>query len=569
MVHPQPTKPGAIGAPEADDEAVVDSLMRRCRRAWARRERWVGVWRECLAFTMPYRDSAVDAGLPGGRKGGGLFDGTAPDAVDQVAASLLAQLTPPWSRWFDLTAGPDLSPADQARLGPVLARAGAVLRGHFEAAAFAVEIHQAYLDLVTLGTACLLFEEAAPGEPSAFRFTAVPMADVALDEGPGGHLDTVFRRVRLSLPAFRARFPGAALPPDLETRAAREPDLELSVLECVVPDGRGYAYTALLLGAGDPVATVLDGPPVPAGMVPVLARGRFGVSPFICFRWGKAPGEVYGRSPVMKALPDIKTANKVVELVLKNASIAVTGIWQADDDGVLNPATVRLVPGAIIPKAVGSSGLTPLRAAGDFDVSQLVLDGLRQRIRHALLADRLGQPDSPGMTATEVVHRAAEMARVLGASYGRLQSELLAPLVRRGLVILHRRGEVPPIHLDGRLVDLRHASPLAQQQRMSDAHATLTWINAIQGLGPAGAAVLDGEGAARWLATTLGVPDEAVRRPGARTVPVSRPPPVTTRPPIPPRAAGGAGGAGAAPALSALARGVSSTMTGGVGHGRR
>jgi len=28
----------------------------------------------------------------------------------------------------------------------------------------------------------------------------------------------------------------------------------------------------------------------------------------------------------MKALPDIKTANKVVELILKNASIAVTGI---------------------------------------------------------------------------------------------------------------------------------------------------------------------------------------------------------------------------------------------------
>ena len=39
-------------------------------------------------------------------------------------------------------------------------------------------------------------------------------------------------------------------------------------------------------------------------------------------RWLKAPGETYGRGPVAKALPDIRTANKVVELVLKNASIA-------------------------------------------------------------------------------------------------------------------------------------------------------------------------------------------------------------------------------------------------------
>ena len=50
----------------------------------------------------------------------------------------------------------------------------------------------------------------------------------------------------------------------------------------------------------------------------------------------------------MKCLPDIKTANKVVELILKNASIAVTGIWQADDDGVLNPANIELKPGATV-----------------------------------------------------------------------------------------------------------------------------------------------------------------------------------------------------------------------------
>ena len=164
------------------------------------------------------------------------------------------------------------------------------------------------------------------------------------------------------------------------------------------------------------------------GDIMVLAEGRFLSSPFINFRWSKAPGEKYGRSPVMKALPDIKTANKVVELVLKNASIAVTGIWQVDDDGVINPANIKLVPGTIIPKAVGSAGLTPLEAPGRFDVSELVLDQVRARIRRALLVDQLGQVDGPRMTATEVLERAAEMARLLGATYGRLQSELLTPL---------------------------------------------------------------------------------------------------------------------------------------------
>src|SRR5690606_29321529 len=115
------------------------------------------------------------------------------------------------------------------------------------------------------------------------------------------------------------------------------------------PGGTGFDYRAWLTDddqSGRPLA--------------LLADGRFEHSPFITFRWVKTAGEVYGRSPMMTALPDVRTANKVVELILKNASIAVTGIWLAEDDGVLNPANVKLVPGSIIPKAVGSEGLKPL-----------------------------------------------------------------------------------------------------------------------------------------------------------------------------------------------------------------
>ncbi|MFY7780537.1 MAG: portal protein, partial [Tagaea sp.] len=265
--------------------------------------------------------------------------------------------------------------------------------------------------------------------------------------------------------------------------------------------GSAFRYTALLEASPD------GGAPV------VLAEGQFAQSPFLCFRWLKAPGEVYGRSPVMKALPDIKTANKVVELVLKNASIAVTGIWQADDDGVLNPANVKLQPGTIIPKAVGSAGLTPLEAPGRFDVSNLVLEDLRGRIRHALLADRLGQVEGPKMTATEILERSAEMARVLGATYGRLQSELLTPLVARAIAILRRRGEVPPMVVDGRVVDLQYKSPLARVQSESDVRNAIAWIQQTALLGPEGMAAVDAGAAARWIARAMGVPADIVRPP--------------------------------------------------------
>jgi hypothetical protein len=295
------------------------------------------------------------------------------------------------------------------------------------------------------------------------------------------------------------RFPFAEIPAAMQREAAAEADeaepAKHRLIEAVWPDGQGHRYAA-----------VFDAPGLKAPIF--VAQGRFADAPFIAFRWLKAPGEVYGRGPVIKALPDIRTANRVVELVLKNASIAVTGIWQAEDDGVLNPATVQLTPGAIIPKAPGSAGLTPLAAPGDFDVSQLVLNDLRARIRTALLADRLGTLRDQRMTATEVLERSAETARLLGATYGRLQSELLTPLIARSLAILARRGEVPPVLLEQGRVALRYESPLARVQGRADAANTLLFLDAVSKMGAAAVAEVDAAAAARWLARTLGAPAE-------------------------------------------------------------
>lgn len=470
------------------------------RRAKDRRAIWEGIWQECYDFALPTRDSAIRSSSPDIRRWDKIFDGTAPDAVDQLAASMMAQLTPPWACWFGFAAGPDVDDADRPDLVVALERSTTVMQSHFDRSNFAVEMHQCYLDLVTAGTACLLFEEAPPGEASAFRFTAIPLAQVVLEEGPSGQLDVTYRRNEFTVPQLMARFPRTAASRNaLEQQRAGDPDTRIPVIEAVVPEAHGYSYMAVAETAA--MSMSKDN---------VLAEGRFSSSPFINFRWLKAPGEVYGRSPVMKALPDIKTANKVVELVLKNASIAVTGIWQADDDGVINPATIKLVPGTIIPKAVGSAGLTPLQTPGRFDISELVLDQLRERIRKSLFVDQLGQVNGPRMTATEVLERAAEMARILGATYGRLQSELLSPLVARGRSILARRGEIADFPLDHRYAVLEYKSPQARFQAQQNVQNTLVWLEAVRALGPEALKSVDQAATTRWLGRTLGVPGELI-----------------------------------------------------------
>jgi hypothetical protein len=466
------------------------AIRTRFLRALERRRPLEALWQACY-----------DHVLPAPSKLGDLCDATAADAAEQLAASLLAELTPPWSRWFGLVpARPFADSPDGLSAAETLERATDTLQSHFDRSNFAVEMSQAFLDLVITGTGVLMVEEAPIGEPSAFRFTAVPMRSAVLEEGPDGRLSHVYRLNRLTAAQIAGRFPEADLPVALQQAADDATLATYGVLEALWPEADGVYYTALL--QDETTESTL------------LHSGRFIESPCIAFRWLKVPGEVYGRGPVMKALPDIRTANKVVELVLKNASIAVTGIWQAEDDGVLNPATVQLIPGAIISKAPGSAGLTPLAAPGNFDVSQLVLQDLRARIRTALLADRLAPLQNPGVTATAVLEQSAQTARLLGATYGRLQTELLTPLVIRCLAILRRRGEIPAIHADGREVVLRYASPLARVQGRADAANTLLFLQAVGSIGGAAAAQVDAVAATRWLARTLGAPAEVLVPPG-------------------------------------------------------
>ncbi len=475
-----------------------EKLIARFRRAMERRQPWAGHWQECYAHALPQREAAIMDTAPGAKKGTRLYDGTATDAVDQLAASLLSELTPPWDQWFDFKPGREAPEDVHAQMSEILGNAAAVLQGHFDRSNFAVEMHQCYLDLVTAGTACLMFEEAPTGEPTAFRFTAVPLSEVVFEESMSGSLDTTFRRSELTPAQFRERYPEAKFT-DKDT-AESESEKKIAVIEAVSPARRGFDYVAVREGAEGEAADTQ-----------VLRTGVFRSSPFINFRWVKAPGEIYGRSPVMKALPDIKTANKVVELILKNASIAVTGIWQADDDGVLNPATIKLEPGTIIPKAVGSAGLTPLKPANDMTLSTDVLEQMRGRIRHALMVDMLGQPDRPDMTATEVLERSLEMARLLGATYGRLQSELLTPLASRAVGILQRRGEVGRFEIDGRIVEMIYTSPLARHRRQREAGMVRDWITTVTAMGPEAQKLLNPVKASRYLAGAFGVPEDILR----------------------------------------------------------
>lgn len=480
--------------PVLDNDDIVKGVMTRFDAARTKRDGWLSLWQDCYDYTLS--EHARFTGVSGvpSRKREQLFDGTAADAVDQLASSLLGHLTPPWVNWFGLASGLDV-PSDKADvIGDILDQSTRILQNQIDRSNLLVELHQCFLDLVVGGTAVLQIDTLPLGAMTSFACRAVPLSDVILDSTNGTDLNRVYRRRKVTGATLSGMALGDAAA--LYDTAIKNKEKMFEIIEFSEKNNVNYQVGSIV---------------VDDDMEPVLIGARtLSASPFIAFRWMKTPGEFYGRSPVMKTLPDIKTANKVVELILKNASIAVTGIWQAEDDGVLNLANIELVPGAIIPKAVGSAGLKALEMPSRFDVSQLVLDDLRNRIRHAMLVDRFAQLSGKHMTATEVMERASEVGLLLGATYGRLQTELLTPLLTRLYDILRERGEIADLPLDGRTVMLMHRSPLARAQAQSGVQPIMSWLDSLSRLGAGAGAFVNGPIVARELADQLGLPENFI-----------------------------------------------------------
>ena len=238
---------------------------------------------------------------------------------------------------------------------------------------------------------------------------------------------------------------------------------------------------------------------------------RMKSSPWVISRYMKVAGEVYGRGPLLTALPDIKTLNKTLELVLKNASLAISGVYTAADDGVLNPQTVKLVPGAIIPVARngGPQGesLRALPRSGDFNVSQIVITDLRANIKRTLLDESLPPDNMSARSATEVVERMKELAQNLGSAFGRLINETMVPLVSRILSVMDDKGLIDlPLQVNGLEVKVSPVAPLAMAQNMEEINNILQFMQLAQQLGTEGQHAVKQGDLIDFLGDKLGVP---------------------------------------------------------------
>ena len=477
--------------------------LERYEKAKAHRQNFVDLFEECYEYALPQRESFYYE-TAGQRRDDKIFDETAVVGVQEFASRLQSGLVPNFARWADLIAGSEIPKSERDFVDNDLDEITEYVFEILQNSNFSQEVHEAFMDLA-VGTGVLCVDEGDAINPVVF--SAIPLPHVVLDTGPDDKIDHVFReRKGIRNSEITILYPDAKLDPKVQQRAQRDPEGKCTLLEVLCKDYSKKNEEAYLLYVIDMATKTY------------IKEQKFkgvGSNPYVCFRWSKCAGEVYGRGPLINALSAIKTTNLTIQLILENAQMAISGIYQVEDDGIVNPDNIQLVPGSLIPIAPNSRGLQPINTAGRFDVAQLVLEDMRANIKKALYMETLGRPEGTPMSATEVSERMADLSRQIGSSFGRLQSEFVTPLLRRVIRILSKQGRIEIPKIDNREVTIISQSPLAQAQHQQDV-AVVNNFNAIlaQTFGPQILnMIVKQDEVARYLAEKLGLPEKLIRDP--------------------------------------------------------
>ncbi|WP_137971995.1 portal protein [Pseudomonas sp. F(2018)] len=464
------------------------------------------VWRECYDYTHPIRGSGFYSDIMSAdealRRRARLIDSTTTDASRVLASAIMGGMTPANSLWFSLDVGQE---SDEERRW--LDDASQFIWENIHASNFDSAGFEGLIDCVDAGWFALYID--SDREKGGYTFDLWPISSVYCSASKaGGIIDTVYRCYKLTAEQAVNEF-GTELSETTQKLAREKPQELVEFVHAI------YPRSTYMVGA-----RMAKNMPIASCQVEVVAKKMVRESgyhemPVVVPRWMLIPDSVYAVGPVMDALPDARTLNELCRMDLAAGDLAIAGMWIAEDDGVLNPRTVKVGPRKII-VANSVDSMKPLQTGANFEYSETKIARLQASIRKILMADQLQAQDGPAMTATEVHVRVALIRQLLGPVYGRLQAEYLQPLVTRCFGIAYRAGVLgqAPESLAGRNYSIRYVSPLARSQKLEEVTAIDQYVQGAVVAAQIDPTVMDNvnlDEAQRIRGEALGVPSAVIR----------------------------------------------------------
>ncbi len=457
----------------------IEPLKKRYDSLKADTERvnWESHCEELSRVIIPKKQGFVGQITPGAKRNNQLMNSTGVWANEMLAAGLHGFATNPSAKWFSLAMA-DPRMTELPHVKQYLHDVEEIMWAKMYAPGsnLITALHETYLDLGAFGMAGLYTDYNE--KDGHLTFESRPMANLVVSESNRGIIDTVFRRFVWTVRQVVQEW-GLDKVSEQVRKCVTEKkyDEKVTVIHAIYPREEFDNKYGEDTPQNMPVASCY----FEYDAKHKLEEGGYPEMPYSIPRWSRVSGEVYGRGPGMTALPDLNMLQAKETTIIKAGQKAVDPPNFIRHDGFINP--LRLIPGGVNkvrgnPKDV----FMPMPFAGNLPYAVEDIKALETRIMNTFHVDQLQFVNDAKMTATEVMQRTQERMRLLGPMLGRLESELLGPLVARVYGLLGRLKLLPeaPEEIADQDFTVQYVSPIAQAQRAVEIDTFRQFVGALE-----------------------------------------------------------------------------------------
>lgn len=448
------------------EQSQRQQITSRLGQLKADRATWFSHWQEITSYLLPRNGRYfLQDHNKGWRRHNNIFDNTGTRALDILSAGLMGGLTSPARPWFRLaTSDEDLMQSADVKLW--LAQCTRIMLNIFQKSNTYRALHGSYRELGAFGTSAIIL---ADDFENVIHHHPLTVGEYCIAQDWKGGVCTLYRDFERTVGEVVKEFGIANVSTQVKNLFDRGSlDQYVRIVHAIEPrEDRDLSKRDALNMAWKSVYYEFNGDPNKP-----LRESGYKQFPALVPRWDVAGGDIYGNSPGMQCLGDVKQLQQ--QQLRKSQGIDYMTNPPLQVPSALKNREVERLPGGITYYDANNAtqGIKTM-----FDVNlnlqHLLQDmqDVRGRINGAFYADMflMLQNDSQDTrkTATEVAELHEEKMLMIGPVLERLHNELLDPLVSYTFdkMISHGLVPPPPEELQGQPINVELVSMLAQAQR--------------------------------------------------------------------------------------------------------
>lgn len=409
-------------------------------------------------FCAPGRDKEFSQGRRKSGEETTVFHSLGEESAADLAGDIITYFTPSEASWANLQV---TIPVEQEQEKAVLA----MVKEREDDIAEMISSSNYYdmapqigFEAATHGTAAMWVQQGHAAQPVFCEL--VPPSELYLTPGHMGISDR-FREKRVQAESLPALFIGYQV--DLSSPKLAE-KIKKPGVTCDCMWGFWLDWT----DPGRPMWVMeitVDGVRVTPEK-PIQLGDLAGACPLLVGRFNPQPNDPWGRGAGIRSLPDMRTLDKIEEIVLLGLEDAISNTLIYSNDSYLDFSD-GIEPGRAYPAGprFSKDGIYELNKTTNLQVGFYTKDDLERRIRAGFYQDGPRQRGDTPPTAAQWFDEARRVQQRLGKPSAPLWTELFYPFIQRVEYLGIQTGKLDSVlTLDGRAITVQPISPLQKAQ---------------------------------------------------------------------------------------------------------